>query len=356
MTGFEYGNTRVRAMWSRLLDEDAYEHLLAARDVDALLAALSSGPYGEAVGRALARGRGLRAVDEALSEDLAATLRQVAGFYDPVPGDLLLLFSRRDLDDLETVLRGVARRLPAEEIVPLLCSPGPTERAVFERLAGARSLREAIDLAVQFRVPDAATAAALLAAWPRYDREGRLEVLEHAIESAAAAAVARALSGRDDPRARLFLRRIDLRNLVGALRVLGARIAGTLPAADVEPEAWLLPGGLVTGAALVAAALAEDRSSAADALSAARVPASWAAALEGWRQDGDVRRLHDVLEADLLEQAVALLRIGDPLGADVPFAFVHAKEAEVRNLRLVARAVDHVLPLAVVRDALVVVR
>src|SRR3990170_3516451 len=82
MPDFDYINARVRAMRSRLLDPGRMEELLGAFTFDALLAGLNNTPYGKDLQEALARYRGIQAVDEALARNFSATTHKIRSFGD----------------------------------------------------------------------------------------------------------------------------------------------------------------------------------------------------------------------------------------------------------------------------------
>jgi vacuolar-type H+-ATPase subunit C/Vma6 len=66
MSGYDYGNARLRAMKSRLLSGRDLEALAEIGSLDGLIAALAKTVYRETVEIALVRASGLACVNEAL--------------------------------------------------------------------------------------------------------------------------------------------------------------------------------------------------------------------------------------------------------------------------------------------------
>ena len=135
---YGYGNARVRAMKSRLLDARAYGDLLAATSIDMVIEMLVRTAYRETIEATLVKYGGVKCVAEALRLDLARTVGRIKLFFEGRPRALVaLLLSRWDMRNLMAVLRGQARGVPAEEILDALVPAGPVRsRVVLTRLAG----------------------------------------------------------------------------------------------------------------------------------------------------------------------------------------------------------------------------
>lgn len=350
--GYDYGNARLRARRTELFDAVTYERLLG-RDVDGLLAVLAESPYRADVEEALPRGRGLPAVHRALSANLVRTLRTVAGFYSGRPREGIgLLLSDLDVQTVLTVLRGLARRLPAEEVVPLLVPAGALDEVSAGELARQPGLRPAVELMAAWGVPDPGVARAAMTALPGYEQTGELAALELAVLRAHAEIVRRAIE-RDGWMAQdlgPFLReRVDRRNVLVALRARQARLRGEPPWVPEDP---FLPGGRVPGAALASIAGTDEGQDVLVRLTRTG-PAAWREPLERWVEHEELTRLERELEGTAVRRAVSLLWRGDPLGIAVPIAFVVAKENEVRNLRLLGYGAERGVPADTLRELLV---
>src|SRR4030067_285780 len=129
MPDFYYINARVRAMRSRLLDPGRMEELLGALTFDALLAGLNNTPYGRDLQEALARYRGIQAVDEALARNFSATTQKIRSFGDGKPRALIeALLLRWDLANVRAVLRGKHTGRAEEDIMESVLPAGLLNR------------------------------------------------------------------------------------------------------------------------------------------------------------------------------------------------------------------------------------
>lgn len=355
MSGYEYGNTRLRAMRARLLDGGDFGEMLAAGSLDRMLAMLSDTPYGPDVEAALVRARGLRRLDEAVRMNLARTLRQMATFYgDDVAPLIDLLLGRWDVHNLRALLRLPASPFPVGEVSALLVPAGRLGDAELAELAAQPDTRARIDLIVAWRIPTPETATLVSRARADYEREGDPAVMERALDEAFAARLRARLGGERRGAAAVLRSEIDLRNLSTALRHRAARL-------DREPESSSPPPASVEGG-LISSEVWEQlhHLDAAEAVVAHVAPrtrvAGWESALAEWASHGDLPTLEAGLQRALTEAAVSLFSTGDVLGFDVPVAFTFAKEAEARNLRLVGRTLVHQLPMAEVEARMEVAR
>jgi V/A-type H+/Na+-transporting ATPase subunit C len=349
VSGYEYGNTRLRAMRARLLERDDFDEMLAAGSLDRMLAMLADTPYGSDVEAALVRTRGLRRLDEAVRMNLAGTLRKMASFYDDDVAPLIdLLLGRWDTHNLRALLRLSASPFEAGDVTSLLVPAGRLEVAELAELAAQPDTRARIDLIVAWQIPSPDTATFLSRARAEYEREGDPAVLEHALDAAFAARLRATLGGERRGAAAVLRAEVDLRNLSAALRFRSARL-------DREPEWSVRPPAYVDGG-LVAPEVWEQlhHLDAAEAvvahMSGRSMVSGWEAALTEWASHGDLPTLEARLQRALTEAAVSLFATGDVLGFDVPVAFTFAKEAEARNLRLVGRTLVHRLPMTEVES------
>lgn len=350
--GYDFGNARVRARRAELLNGPRYRQL-AALDVPGMVAALSETPYRPDLEAAATRHRGHRLLDEALSANLARTLRELAGWYTGrAAAAVTLAVSRWDHRNLRAVLRGQMARRDPGEIRAALVPAGSLGAGVLTELAGQPGLRAAIDLMVAWGVPSRPVARAAAGALAGYEATGDFGALELAVERAAATRLAAALTAAEPEVARALRMEVDLANVVTAAR---------LHAAGAEAPGWdatdaaehFLPGGSVPATQLARAASSEDRGAAIAAL-AGSVPAGWAPALARWAESGDPVALDNHLDAALTRSVAGMFATADPLGPAVPLAYVWAKENEVRNLRTIAAGLDAGMPPDLIEEELVI--
>lgn len=334
MTGYEYGNTRVRAMRARLLRPRELADLLRTGNLDRLLGALAETDLRPEVEVALARVSGPRRLDEALRRHLARILSAVASFYEGAAGDRVgLLLDRWIRKDLRAIVRlpdGGAGGDPADLLVPV----GRLDEAALAEITSHPDLRSRMDQVIAWDLPWGGGTRVLAAALAEYERSGDRTAVEHAVDEAFAGRIESVLG--DDRVGTVLRAEIDATNLLTALRIRAARTAGE-PVPDIphfvsggnrEAERW----------ADVAGENDVERVAAAARMS---FPGGWDEELAAWGSHQDLTVLADGLRRRITAAAVSGFVSGDPLGFDIPVAYVFAKEAEVRDIRLVGRAIVH---------------
>ena len=147
MTGFEYGNARLRFMKSRLLSRKDLETLIESGSLQGLIAALIRTVYHEPVEAALTRWTGMECVSESLHAELINTLGKIRTFYAGKPGEAVAVVLRAyDIHNLKAVLRGVSRDVPAAEVLSSLLPAGEIEYHEWAELAGLQDARAVIDV------------------------------------------------------------------------------------------------------------------------------------------------------------------------------------------------------------------
>lgn len=351
--GYEYGNTRLRAMRSRLLARPDYVDMMGAGSLDRMLAMLADTAYSTDVEAALVRGRGLDRLDRAVRDNLAGTMRKMASFYEGRPrAKVDLLVARWDLRNLRTLIRLSGAPMASVDPFTILVPAGRLGEAELGELAAQGDVGTMIDLMVAWGIPSRDSAFALLRARGDYRAEGDIWILERAVDEVFAHDVDRILEGEVGAAVDVLRAEIDARNLELALRVRSSRRDGEPGWAEGAETAPYLPGGTVDLEVWEEIADTESQEAVAE-LAGRRSPIrGWDHALSAWVADSDLSGLSDRLRRAITANAVSGFVQGDPLGFDIPVAFTFAKEAEVRNLRLIARGFAHGLPMTDVEERL----
>ena len=363
MSGFEYGNTRLRARKSRLLGNSGYQELTRAATLEAFIGALAATPYGPDLAVTLPRSRELRILDDALRLNLTRDLRELRGFYaDPEQQGIDLLLQRWDLHNLRTILRGQARLAPAEEIRPLLVAAGSLDETDLNELAGQSGVRATLDLIRIRGIPSPGAARALLEVRPIYEKTANPLVLERAVDHAFASHVDEVLlemksakSSAWDAELESFMRRgFDLINLLTALRLRAARLSGERDWDPSEMQQHFLPAGRLPPILLDRASHEDDPQRVVADLTSGGLSPYWLEAMDDWTRHGNLVQLSEALDLASTSSAVGLFGRGDPLSFAVPIAYICAKETEIRNLRLIGRGIAARWDPTVIQDQLVV--
>ncbi len=348
--GYEYGNTRLRARRSQLLDTADYGELFRAGTPERMLGALRSTAYGPDVELALVQRDPLHRLDTAIRLNLVRSLGDLRRFYTGRPAEgVQLLLGRWDLRNLLAILRSKARPATAPMLDTMLVPAGNLDMTTLSELSQQPSLRSAIELMVAWDVPTRSTARRLLRAWPDYETTGDGIVFEHTLAGAWATTVARTLERWHGTDLEHTLQaEIDQINVLVALR----RRDDGPDTGPVELDDEYLAGGTLPHSVLDQARRTSNTPDAAALLTDHRLPTAWDTALHAWAGDNDLSVLAGRLERAIAGAAIALFVAGDPLGIAIPIAFTWAKECEARNVRLVGRAIVHHLEWAEIEQEL----
>jgi len=147
MSGYDYGNARLRAMKSRLLSRHEMDVLVETGSLQGLIVALTKTAYYKPVEAALARTSGMDCIVEALRYDLINTLGKVKNFFKGQAGEMVTIVLRSfDIHNLKAILRGLSKQAVTSEIWSTLTPIGELKCNVLVELASSPSPRAAIDL------------------------------------------------------------------------------------------------------------------------------------------------------------------------------------------------------------------
>jgi len=336
---YDYGNARLRAMKSRLLDGPAYDALVNADTLDELISALARTPYRTDVEAALIRYTGARCIAEAVRLNVAREGRQIQSFFDGEPRRLIkVLLGRWDVFNLKTILRGHARSIPADQIAESLVPAGELDAAALATLVAQPTIRATVDLLVTWGL---SYARPLVEAMPAYTERGNLAELELALDRYRFAAALAQLPA-DEPNAslirELLAAEIDVTNIMTLLRLTRIRDReATLRAhyGTPDPAPLLLSGGRLVAEQMSRLNQAETVSDVAHLLAGMPYGPVVESQLEAYHQTGDLGLIQRALERWLILEGVSMFR-RDPLSIAVVIGYLSAKQAEAANLRLIA--------------------
>ena len=342
MTGYDYGNARLRARRPGLLRDEQYAGLLG-RDGPELLVGLAASSYlPRAEAAQAATGGWLATLYRAAHDHLVAALTGVAGLYSGRAAEAVTaLLGRFDLHNTLTLLRSAHHGTAPDPA--LLVPVGRLGAGTAREAAGQPDLPATARLLAGRRLPDPGTAPVLVAAARRYELDTGLAAVEQAVTHSAWAhqlGVLRAAGPAAGEALAALRREADDKNLLLALRL---REPGS--------ELQQLPGGTVPAGQLAAARRAPARAGVLAAL--APVRRTWQGPLTAWADGGDLATLQAGLETGRLRAECGRLRHGDPLGAATAAHYVLAHQAQARNVQLLAQAAAGVLTQDDVRHHLV---
>jgi vacuolar-type H+-ATPase subunit C/Vma6 len=147
MSGYDYGNARLRAKKSKLLTKRELDALAETASPQGLISALVKTAYRKPVEMALARATGMDCIAEALRYDLVNTLGAVRAFFTGQAGEMAAIVLRTyDIQNLKAILRGLSKQAATGEILSTLLPIGELKADVLAELARSPSPRAAIDV------------------------------------------------------------------------------------------------------------------------------------------------------------------------------------------------------------------
>lgn len=345
MSGFDYGNARLRAMKSRLLTRQEIESLAQSGDLQGILSGLMKTEYRKSVETALTHATGMNCLQEALHLHLVSILGKIQSFYRDEAGQaVLIVLQQYDVHNLKTILRGLAKNAPADEVLAGTLPVGELKPGLLAEIAKAPGLRGAIDFMASLNLPYAQPLIRLRGRHPGAEIMEMELALEQWFFQTAHARMDE-LRVETHWLAQALNLQADITNLLTILRivrdpeerrVLQERIGENLQELFVGPGGLSLSdlksfGGLNTLEALVEAV---KRTPYAEPMHLG---------LTRYRQTGRFSEFERYLRLYRLNWMKSLFA-KDPLGIGVPLGYLALKTSEVGNLRWIASQVDLGLP------------
>ena len=325
-------------MKSRLWPRRTLEGLTEVGSAQGLITALTNTAYREAVAAALVRLTGMDCLDEALRNDLVATLGKARAFYSEAAQTLAqLVLLRYDVHNVKTILRGLAGHVPANEIIGSTLPIGELRPADIVELVRVANWRMAIDLLATWRLPVVSPLLELHAT--QRSRDGHVDPLEMEValdrwyfETVLAGA------GNTTLRAAVVLE-ADMTNILTALRLVGVPDVATIlrERLGVNDVTRLLAGpGHIPFALLAAAAQQESIPNAINTLATTVYGAMLTSALPAYAASARLSVFERVLAQQQLHHAAGCVT-SDPRGIGVLLGYAALKTNEIANLRTIAQ-------------------
>lgn len=342
MSGYDYGNVRLRAMKSRLLSKAEMEALAEADSLQTLLNALARTAYGRAVEAALIRASGMACITAALSYDLVETLGRMCTFYRGHPRELLaVMLNAYDVHNLRTILCALSTHASPEEMTAALLPVGELTAGLLARLVRAPEPRAVIDLLASMSLPMAQPLLKLRAERPGASALEMELALERWRFQQARAKVQRyhrragSLSAAVDLEA-------DLINMLTILRFVYApaeRQALHKGVSSDDLNSLFVGPGRLPFELLNRAAWQDTLETTVEILSRTPYEPPLRAGLGAYMHSGRLSDFERCLR-DFCLRWMAGLVATDPLGIGVPLGYTALKVNEVTNLRWVAQGIN----------------
>lgn len=211
-------NARVRSMYSTMLSEQEYAHLIEAPDFDALISILKNTPYGPYLERVNEKDLTPRRAAYQIRQRLADAYTIILSTAPKETLPLLThVYRHFEVNNLKAVLRGIVAGSTWDQVRFLLFPVGPTGILPAEAMIETHSVSAAVDLlrGTPYYEP-------LSFAMKRYSAEGTLFPLEVALDLNYWRELwddVMALKGQDQEQAmRILGPYLDATNLMWAIR------------------------------------------------------------------------------------------------------------------------------------------
>lgn len=341
MTGYDYGNARIKAMKSRLLTARQIESLAETKTVKGLISMLAKTAYHQEIEAALVHTSGINCIETALRDNLTNTLGKIRHFYNGHAGQTVsIVLCRYDLHNLKSILRGLAKNIPPDDILQTVLPVNELTSEILKELARAANVRTAIDILATLNLTLALPILKLRAQKPDADishMELALEIWyfhqsEQFLESAS----------RDEPILESALNiQADMANLNTVLRAVYApeereALRDWLGNEDLSPL-FLGPGYLPLDM-LNLASQQDTLSDVVQLLAGTVYEESLQNALRTFDHSGRL----SVFEQQLSRYySTRMIRHGlrDPLGIGTLFSYFALKTKEVRDIRWITQSI-----------------
>ena len=354
MPDYDYGNARLRVMKSKLLPRRELETLSEAGSLQGLIAALTKTVYQKSVEAALTRVTGMPCIDEALRNDLVATVGRIHDFYKEDAGRMTAIVLRiYDIHNLKAILRGLSKHVPAGDILTALLPMGELGVSILRELAQLNNPREAIDLLASMGLPFARPLLNLRAEIPgaeTFEMELALDkwYYEESRQSL------RSETGLVDSLSYALFLEADLTNVLTVLRFAQSPHERDLLrerfGAD-EIEHLFIGPGRIPFELLAGACKQETVSASVEALSGTFLEPILRVGLDAYARSNRLSDIERQLRHYRL-QWMAEQITKDPLGIGVVLGYVALKANEISNLRWIAQGVNLGLKVEAIRAEL----
>ncbi|GMV93532.1 MAG: hypothetical protein AMXMBFR82_33100 [Candidatus Hydrogenedentota bacterium] len=191
-----YINSRVAGMRSRLLTQTKLEELIDVEGIDRLVDAMMATPYQEDLAEALTRFSGVDAIEEAVSRNLVKTFQKLRSLSSGAMQDIIDIFLLRwDLIAVKSLLRYRHHNIDTETTLAEL-QPGPSLTVPLLRSFAERNTMHELVTALAAWNPE--LCGSLLRAFPEYEAENSVSVLEEALDRAYFVETVKALESDDE--------------------------------------------------------------------------------------------------------------------------------------------------------------
>lgn len=326
-----YLNARIKAWKGECLTQAAYDKLIGAEGIQALLYCLKDTVYARDIEAASARYKNETDIAEgAFRVNLARAFRQLWD-YSPEDARILLraVFSIWEAYDLKAIARARANGISPDDSISVLIPAGEMDESALKELNLQKDIQEAAKLLHTWRSP---YATPLKDAIEQYLRERDLIIIELALDRFVHKYCLSAAEGNELNKKiikRFIIQRIDSINISTLLKLAGE---GLSPA---RAAGYFLEGGeRINKDGFLQLSAGKDKKTVLQGLADSVKDSIWKKAI-GAADHDEAFFLEEQLE-ELTRKEMCRLAVIEPLSIALAVCFVYKKIREIKNLRIIA--------------------
>ncbi|MGZ4864282.1 MAG: V-type ATPase subunit [Halobacteriota archaeon] len=328
---YEFVNTRIRGMKSRLLERKEFDALAAKLDIQGVIDELASTPYREDVEDASVLYAGLTCVEEALRRNLGKDLRLLRTFLKGEEEEpfINVFLNQWDVQNIKTILRGKNIQEVSKEIIASLAPAGTLDDATLFELVKQPDVKAVIDLLATWGID---YARPLTQHFKEYSETRDLVVLEYALDKFYFYNALHAVTGDsyDETLVRGMIKlEIDVTNIKSILRMIRDKV-------ELEdPTYYFIRGGKELDVDKLLA-ISKARTIEGVVQQLARTSYGFLAEISNdYIKTNRISALEKALDTFILKKALSKFS-ADPLSIALVIGYLWAKLNEVTNIRIIA--------------------
>lgn len=328
-----YLNARIKAWKGECLTQAAYDKLIGAEGIQALLYCLKDTVYTRDIEAASARYKNETDIAEgAFRVNLARAFRQLWD-YSPEDARILLraVFSIWEAYDLKAIARARANGISPDDSISVLIPAGEMDESALKELNLQKDIQEAAKLLHTWRSP---YATPLKDAIEQYLRERDLIIIELALDRFVHKYCLSAAEGNELNKKiikRFVIQRIDSINISTLLKLAGEGLSAARAAG------YFLEGGeRINKDGFLQLSASKDKKTVLRGLADSVKDSIWKKAISAADHD-EAFFLEEQLE-ELTRKEMCRLAVIEPLSIALAVCFVYKKIREIKNLRIIARS------------------
>lgn len=347
---YEYVNTRIRGMKSRLLERKELEALAAKLDIQGVIDALASTSYRQDIEDASVQYAGLTCVEVALRRNLGKDLRLLRTFLKGEEEEpfINVFLNKWDVQNIKTILRGKNIQEVPDEIVASLAPAGALDDATLIELIKQTDVKAVIDLLATWGID---YARPLTQHFKEFNETRDLVVLEYALDKFYFDRALHAVAGDsyDEMVVRGMVKlEIDVTNIKSILRIIRDKV-------ELEdPQYYFIRGGKELDVDKLLA-ISKARTTEGVVQQLARTSYGFLAEIsDDYIKTERISALEKALDTFVLKKALSKFS-GDPLSIALVIGYLWAKLNEITNIRIIATCKTEYTPEKELMEELVFV-